>query len=183
MTFTKQITCYICLILLLSGSVYAQSSIEDERKKMLLNQVKPPLLIRDPDLKYFKEQLNKDQSLKVVDKNNISEKISKYRNGGAQFDDKLSIDGFKTSMGKIDLFKMENGSTYKIVVANGKSYFIKKTATDFIHDNLSQKNRLQGLKVEITAGGLNLSGFKEKKPISSKSKNILRHVLGMEVEE
>lgn len=183
MTFTKQITCNVCLILLFSGSVYGQSSIKDERKKALLNEVKPPLLVIDPNMKGYKEELDEKESLKVINKNNIREKIVKYRSGGAQFDDKLTIKGLGMSMEKMDLFKMENGSTYKIVIVNGKSYFTKKSATDFIHDNLSQKHRLQGIKVEMTAGGLNLSGLKEKKTISTKSKNILKHVLGMDIED
>lgn len=183
MTFTKQITCNICLILLFSGSVYAQSSIEDERKKSLLNQVKPPLQIIDPNMRNYKEQFREGAIVKVVNKDNIHEKIGQYRNGGAQFEDKLTTKGLGGSMANMDLFKMENGSTYKVVISNGKSYFIKKSATDFIQDNLSQKNRLQDIKAEVTAGGLNLSGFKEKKPISTKSKNVLKHVLGMDIDD
>ncbi len=182
MCINSQMTFGFYCFFLLSGSLCAQSSLENERKRELLNQIKPTHLIHDSNLKSYKQQLLMYEDAKVVNKDNIKEKVAYYRNGGAQFEDKVTIDGLNSSMGYIDLFKMENGSTYKIHVVDGKSHFIKKSATDFIHDNMSQKNRLQGFKIEATIGGLNLSGFREKKTISTKSKNVLIHVLGADVE-
>lgn len=167
---------------LLSRSIYAQSPLEDERKKDILNQIKPKSFIEDSNLKEYKLKLLIYEDVKIVNKENIKAKVEYYRNGGAQFENKITIESLTSSMEYMDLFKMENGNTYKIHIVNGKSYFMKKTITDFIHDNISQKNRLQGLKIEATAGGLNLSGFKEKKTISTKSKNVLIHVLGADIE-
>lgn len=183
MFYTRRITCSLYCIFLFSGTLYAQSTLDEDRKKNLLDQIKPELPLIDSKLKKEESELFRNEQLKIVNKQNIKEKVERYRSGGAQFEKTLSIKELKASMLMMDLFKLENGNSYKILLSRGKSYLIKKTQMDFIQDQLSQKNRLQGVKVEATAGGLNLSGFKEKKGLSSKTKSVLIHVLGADVEE
>lgn len=145
-------------------NVYAQENIDEERKRSLLNSIRPPIRIENQNLKGKKTTLGVESSGKVINKDNIAEKTLQYRDGGARFDDPLSTNGLNTSLGSFDLFKMEQITDYKMVISNGKFNFIKKSSTNFQLDNISQKQRLRdGIMIEATAGGLNLSGFKERK--------------------
>lgn len=183
MFINKQVTCSLYCILFFSGVACAQSSLYDERKKELLNQINPKGLLIDPNLKKERQQLMFGNEEKVINKYNIKEKIEQYRNGGAQFEDKLTTECLKSSIKSTDLFKPTQGHIHKVLIINGKVHLIKSTEMDFIHDNLSQKHRLQGFKIEATVGGLNMSGFKDKRRTSTQSKNILIHVLGVDIDE
>lgn len=167
--------------------VYAQISdsysLEDERKKNLLKQVKPPVGIIDQNLSTDKPIGKVVGDDKVVNKDNIQSKLLLYRNGGSQFEDKLSVERLKTSVSDADLLKIRQGANVKSVVRNRKLGLEGKKDDEFIHDQLSQRQRLQGLMLNVSSGGLNLSGWKEKKKMSAKSKAILIHVLGETVDE
>ncbi len=136
-------------------------SIKDDMKKDLLKQVRPTL---EPStgLRPYSE------SNKVVVEDDLLEFAKKYKKtGGAQFEDKYRIgEGLTNLNPKVPFNKLPDG--YVVPVFTGGQWIFANPTT-----------RADGL---VVPSGLNLSGGGAKK-MSEKSKRILIHVLGMEVDE
>jgi hypothetical protein len=170
---------FISSILILSiYGAEAQSfrqSIQDDRKKMLLDQVKPP-------------KTNLSAPLPSKQNSDIPTDRKKYLGmpggltGGAMFEDKYTISPHVSSFDIKQLVKPKFGEETKVMLVNGKFTIVPVKEYEHILDKLSQKHRLQGIMISTGFGGLNLSGYNKKK-LSEKSKTILKTVFGMEVED
>ncbi len=170
---------FISSILILSiYSAEAQSfrqAVRDDRKRMLLDQVKPP---------------KTTMSAPLPSKENIDIPIDKKKylgtpeglTGGAMFEEKYTISPHVSSYDIKQLVKPKFGEETKVLLVNGKFTVVPVKEYEHILDKLSQKHRLQGLMIHSGFGGLNLSGYNKKK-LSEKSKVILKTVFGMEVED
>lgn len=161
--------------LLISVSIQTQSfSIGDDRKKHLLQEIKPTQNQLTPSFNEYK-------SSRAIRNDDLSGIKKNYQPDSVQSDNKYNTEALMSSMKNIDLFKIENGTETKVVISGGKKYLIPVKESDHIHDKLSQRQRLQGIMLNVTTGGLNLSGWKKKK-LSKKTKAILQNVYKMEVE-
>lgn len=170
---------FISSILLITiYNVQAQSlsrAIRDDRRKTILDQVKPPTTELSPLLRH-KETVNIPTDRKKY--LGMPEGLT----GGAMFDDKYKISSDLTSIDIKELVKPKFGEPTKVMLINGKFTIVPVKEYEYILDKMSQKHRLQGIMATTTIGGLNLSGYNKKK-LSEKSKMILRTVFGMEVED
>lgn len=152
--------------------------IKDERKKTLLEGVRPA---RIPNQTAPHRQSMTDTSYV----NNIID-IQRRRKEG-MIDSLNIVKNFDVSpyltIPKELILKIEPGTPTKTMLIDGKfktvpvNYELEQKL-----DEMSQRHRLQGVSISTGMGGLNLSGFKEKK-MSKKAKDILEQVFGIIVEE
>lgn len=159
------------IFFVLSDTLQAQSiSFGEDRKKILLEGIKPPET--NSRFKYNEsksDKINNDDLLKMS---------KKYKSGGAEFDNKYDLKAFELSLQNLNLFKIDTPTETKMIFTNGKIHQIPVKSSDYQLDKLSQKHRMQGLMLNQTMGGLNLSGWKKKR-LSKKSKEILFKVYGI----
>lgn len=152
--------------------------VKDERKRTLLEGIRPA---RIPDQRAPHRQSMTDTSY-------VSNIIDIQRRGKAGMIDSLSIvknfdvSPYLTIPNEL-ILKIEPGTPTKTMLIDGKfktipvNYELEQKL-----DQMSQRHRLQGATITTGMGGLNLSGFKEKK-MSKKAKDILEQVFGIKVEE
>lgn len=168
------------IFLTLVFSIHAQSIrelVKDERKRSILENVKPSHIISRP--------ISKQTEIKsqTFDNDPDTERRAKY--GIDQFTEvkNLEVSPYLLDIPKEQILKIEHGTATKTFLVNGKFMTIP---VNYEHeqrlDQMSQRHRLQGLMITTGAMGVNLSGYKKKK-ISKKAKNILENVFGMKVEE
>lgn len=166
------------ILLMVSLSVQAQGinqAIREDRKKILLDQVKP-------SIETYKSPRESKQTVDIaVDKKKYLGNPQGLT-GGAMFEDKYTISPHISSIDIQQLVKPKFGEQTKVMLVNGKFTIVPVKDYEHILDRMSQKHRLQGLMISSGIGGLNLSGYNKKK-ISERSKMILRTVFGMEVED
>lgn len=162
---------------IISISIHAQSrSISDDRKRFLLEEIKPPLTTTNPALKQYKSEnksIANDQLLGIS---------RDYKSGGAEFESKYDTKVLESTMKMIDILKNDSCTQTKTVFDGGKARQIVVKESDHQLDKLSQRHRMQGLMLNATLGGFNLSGW-EKKKLSNKSKAILQNIYGIEITE
>lgn len=162
---------------IISVTLQAQSiSINDDRKRFILDEIKPPQLKTNPQLRNDKSE---KKSVITDDLLGISKK---YRSGGAEFDTKYDTILIESTIKNIDLTKNDSCTQINTIINNGKIYYVPKKEYEYQLDKLSQRHRLQGVMINITIGGFNLSGWKKKK-LSKKTKSILQNTYGIEIEE
>ncbi len=180
MTFKQRYTAG-CIFLTITITLQAQTlskSIKDDRRKSLFESVKPPVNLRDPNMK------RPGKTSVPVENNDHTEGLKPYTsgNGGAEFEDKYQVNKNTTTFTEEQLFKVSAGQEVKAMLIDGKMRLIPVKEYERILDKLSLRHKLEGVMLRMEVGGLNLSGYKKKK-ISKKAKKILQEVYGMKVED
>lgn len=163
---------YITGILFLSLSISAQaqsvtsplrSSIKDDIRRDLLKQVKPAQAIPGSAMK---QSTTTNRAIREETLEDFSKKYI-IGTGGSEYDDKYQISPHVTTYNSsVPINKLPDG--YVFPVFTGGHWILTNPTT-----------RVDGL---VVPSGMNLSGG-GKKPMSEKSKSILKNVFGMEVEE
>lgn len=154
---------------LLSCSVFTQAqnsslsvSIKDEMKKDLLKQIKPSS-VSGSSMQQHKYSIGdlKEETLSEYIKRKVKS------SAGEEFDDKYKVAESITNINpKVPLNKLPDGHVTPEFI-NGRWVFVNTAKT------------LDGL---VKPSGIDLSGGGTKK-MSEKTKNILKNVLGQEVDE
>lgn len=167
-------TITFCIITI---SIQAQSlSINDDRKRFLLEDIKPP----QTKSKLLLEQ--DKSSSKAISNEDLLGVSKKYKSGGEKFDDKYDTKALELTLKGFNFLENDSCTSTKTVLNGGKAYLIPVKDSDRQLAKLSQKERMQGVMINATVGGFNFSGW-EKKKLSKKSKEILQNLYGIQVQE
>lgn len=162
---------------IISISINAQSlSLGDDRKRFLLEEIKPPQTQSKP---IFEQSKSESKTINDDDLLSISKR---YKSGGSEFDGKYDTIAFKSKLNADDLLKTDAYTETKTIINGGRVYQSPVTEVNRQLDKLSQRHRLQGIILNVTMGGLNLSGWKKRK-LSKKSKAILKEIYEIEINE
>jgi len=154
-----------------------RESLKEDRKKILLDQVKPPMeTFKSP------REIKKTLDIAVDKKKYLGN--PQGLTGGAMFDDRYTIGSSLSNIDIKKLVKPKFGEETKVMIVNGRYALVPVKDYERVLDRLSLKDKLRtkGIMISAGFGGLNLSGFKEKK-LSEKSKQILKDVFDIDVEE
>lgn len=169
----------IFFVITVTGQAQSINSlVKDDHRKSFIEKIKPSQSI---DLTSSPKQSLTDDSYieNIMDirkraKEGMLDSLSIVKN----FDVSPNL-AFPKEM----ILKIEPGTLTKTMLIDGK---FKTVPIDYELeqrlDQMSQRHRLQGIMISSGMGGLNLSGFKEKK-MSKKAKDILEQVFGMKVED
>jgi len=165
-----------CIVTISLQAQSIRGMVNDGRKRNLLEGIKPPRTIPNPNLgKQSHVESNNKPDHESLRKEYLGTDKMILMNEYEVNPALLNIDSKQ-------LLKVEFGTPVKTISEGGKMRLTPVKDYEYKLDEISQKHRLQGLKITHTIGGLNLSGFKKKK-LSKKSKDILENVFNMKVEE
>ncbi|HCO67089.1 MAG TPA: hypothetical protein DIT04_04925 [Dysgonomonas sp.] len=170
------------IFIIITASSQAQSIrelVKDDRRKSILQDIKPSGVVTPPRI-VDQSEMTPEKMDKILDRDTKS----RYGIDELRTVKELEVSPYLLNIPEEDLLKVEPGTPFKTLLVNGKfkNIPIKNYEAEQKLDQMSQRHRLQGLMISTGVGGLNLSGFKEKK-MSKKAKNILEHVFGMQIEE